>query len=178
MKINVTDIKDKPLVVSAEEPVADYPTLAETQAAGECEFLSPVRLELTIAKEFDHLRVQGVVTTSVRLSCSRCLSEYETTVTSPFTIFYTKASGEPLDEEMELAEEDLVAASYEGEEIDFTPVVAEQVILGIPLKPLCKEECLGLCGSCGADLNVDTCGCDRTAVNLKFSALQNLKIEK
>lgn len=178
MKIQVTDVKDKPLHRTTEEAVEEFPSLVETQAAGECHFLAPIRLELTIAREFDHLRVQGGVETLVRLNCSRCLAEYETHVSSTFTIFYTRTSGETLDEEIELSEEDLVAASYDGDEIDFTPVVAEQVIMALPLKPLCKEQCLGLCGSCGADLNVAPCACERSVASLKFSALQNLKIEK
>lgn len=156
----------------------EFASLMEMKAAGECDFLAPVRLELTIAREFDHIRVQGQVGTLVRLSCSRCLAEYETAISSAFTIFYTPTSGEPLDEDIELTEEDLVAAGYDGDEIDLAPVVAEQVIMAIPLKPLCKEECLGLCGTCGADQNVAPCACERAAVNLKLSALQNLKIEK
>lgn len=178
MKIRLTDIKDKPLIISAEEPVDGYPTLVETQAAGECEFLAPLQLELTVTREFDHIRVTGQVSTAVRLSCSRCLSEYEAAISSPFTVFYSQATEGPQDEEVELTEEDLVAASYTGDEIDFTPVVAEQIIMGIPLKPLCTEECQGLCGTCGADLNTSPCACERSAVSLKFSALRNLKIEK
>jgi uncharacterized protein len=178
LKIRLNDIKDKPIELVGEEPVEDYPTLTQMQAAGECEFLAPLRLQLTVTKEHDHLRVHGQVATTVRLSCSRCLTEYATAIDSPFTVFYTKASEGPQDEEIELTEEDLVAATFVGEEIDFTPVIGEQVIMSVPLKPLCKEECLGLCSNCGADLNTAPCDCDRAVVNLKFSALQNLKIDK
>ncbi|HEY6839070.1 MAG TPA: DUF177 domain-containing protein [Geobacteraceae bacterium] len=178
MKIHVTDIKEKPLQRVTEEAVEEFPSLVEMKEAAECDFLAPVRLEVTITREYDHIRVQGQVGTAVRLSCSRCLADYETDISSAFTIFYTPTSGELLDEEIELTEEDLVSAGYEGDEIDLAPVVAEQIIMAIPLKPLCKEECLGLCSNCGADLNVAPCECERAAVNLKFSALQNLKIEK
>ena len=178
MKIRLTDIKDKPLNLAAEEPIEAYPTLVETQSAGECAFLAPLRLELTVTREFDHIRVTGQVSTTVRLDCSRCLTEYESPITSAFTVFYSQSTDGPQDEEVELTEEDLVAASYAGEEIDFTPVIAEQIIMGIPLKPLCREECQGLCSTCGADLNTSPCDCERAAVSPKFSALRNLKIEK
>lgn len=178
MKIHVNEIKDKPFEFSGDEPVDDYPTLVEMQVAGECEFLAPLRLDLTVTREFDHIRAHGRVDTLVRLSCSRCLSEFDAAISSPFTIFYTQVSEGPQDEEIELTEEDLVAASYTGDEIDFTAVIAEQIIMGMPLKPLCREECLGLCSNCGADLNNSPCECDRAVVNLKFSALQHLKIDK
>ena len=178
VKIRITDIKDKPLILTAEEPVEAYPTLVETQAAGECTFLAPLQLGLTVTREFDHIRVAGQVSTAVRLDCSRCLMEYESPITSTFTVFYSQATEGPQDEEVELTEEDLVAATYTGEEIDFTPVIAEQIIMGIPLKPLCREECQGLCSTCGADLNTSPCDCERATVSLKFSALRNLKIDK
>jgi DUF177 domain-containing protein len=178
VKVTVVEIKEKPLELSAEEAVAGFPALMAMEQAGECSFLTPIRSTLTVVRGFDHIRTEGRVATTVRLSCSRCLADYEAAIDSPFTIFYTKSSGIPLDEEVELEEEDLISVEYSGDEIDFAPLVAEQVIMGIPLKPLCREECQGLCSRCGADLNIAPCGCDRTAVNLKFSALQNLKIEK
>jgi uncharacterized protein len=98
-------------------------------------------------------------------------------IDSPFTIFYMRAAGLTLDEDVELAEEDLISAAYEGYEIDFTAEIAEQILLAIPFKPLCKEDCRGLCPSCGAELNETECACSKNQVNLKFTALQNLKIK-
>lgn len=178
LKIRIEDIKDKGLVLSEDEPITNYPILTAMQDAGECEFLAPLRLSLTVAREYDHVRVGGRVESRVKLACSRCLKEYVTDIVSPFTIFFTPAKGVRQDEEVELAEEDLVSASYEGAEIDLSPEIAEQVAMEIPLKPLCKEECRGLCTNCGADLNVADCGCDRGVVNVKLSALKNFKVKK
>ena len=60
--------------------------------------------------------------------------------------------------------------------IDFTREISEQVILAIPFKPLCREDCRGLCAICGADLNEIECTCGRDDANFKFNALKNLKI--
>jgi uncharacterized protein len=178
LKIRVDDIKDAAKVLTGTEQVGDYPSLAAMQEAGECQFISPIRLQLTVTREYDLIRVHGEVATGVRLGCARCLKEYEMAITSPFTIFYSRAAALPLDEEVELAEEDLVSATYQGDEIDLTPEIAEQVLLEIPFKPLCREECRGLCSVCGADLNVTECGCDRRDSSLRFSALKNFKAEK
>jgi uncharacterized protein len=178
LKIRVEDIKDAAKVLTGTEPIDDYPSLAAMQEAAECRFTSPLQLHLTVTREYDMIRVHGEVATRLRLGCSRCLNEYEMAIASPFTIFYTRATDLPLDEEVELAEEDLVSATYQGDEIDLTPEIAEQVLLEIPFKPLCREECRGLCAVCGADLNVTECGCDRRDTSLTFSALKDFKAEK
>ncbi len=176
MKIRVDDLKYKTVELSAEEQVGGYPNLLAMQEAGECAFLAPLGVHLSIAREFDHIRVNGRVETELNLNCARCLAEYRMAVVSPFTIFYMRGDGMPQDEDVELAEEDLISSTYEGDEIDFTAEISEQVILAIPFKPLCREDCRGLCANCGADLNTMECTCDRGDINLKFSALKNLKI--
>jgi uncharacterized protein len=177
LKIRVDDIKEGAKVMTGVEPVSDYPSLAGMEEAGECSFLAPLDYHLTFTREYDLIRVHGRVETRVGLTCSRCLKEYESDISSPFTIFYSRATDLPLDEEVELAEEDLISASYTGDEIDLAPEIAEQVLLEIPLKPLCQDECPGLCSVCGADLNSGDCGCDRRNVNLKFSALTEFKVK-
>jgi uncharacterized protein len=178
LKIRVDEIKDKEIRLVAEEPLNNYPALLEVSSARECEFLSPINVELVVFREFDHIRVNGRVETTVRLSCSRCLAEFDANVKSLFTLFYNKTSGLPLEEEQELTETDLDSASYEGDYIDFTAEISEQVLMEIPFKPLCKEDCSGLCSNCGADLNTVDCGCSHTETNLKFAALKNFKVIK
>jgi uncharacterized protein len=178
LKIRIDDLKDKTVELSEDESHAGYPTLMALQDAGECVFLAPLRIHLTAVKEYDHIRVNGRVETSLRLNCARCLAEHQLEIKSPFTIFYMRAAEIAQDEEVELAEEELVSATYEGNEIDFTEEVAAQIIMAIPFKPLCSEDCRGLCPTCGADLNSAECACDRNETGFKFSALKNLKIEK
>lgn len=179
MKVRVHDIKDKGLALAGEEQLVDYPTLHAMETAGECRFVKPLDVKLSVAREFDHIRVHGNVATSVSMVCSRCLGETVHDVASAFTIFYSRDGGGDQDEEeVELAEEDLISAIYEGDEIDFSAEIAEQVLLAMPFKPLCRDDCRGLCSKCGADLNVADCGCDRQDTNLKFSALKNFKAEK
>ncbi|HTP66353.1 MAG TPA: DUF177 domain-containing protein [Geobacteraceae bacterium] len=176
MKIRVDDLKDKTVELSEEEPITGYPSLLALQEAGECQFQAPLRVRLAIAREYDHIRVNGRVETTLDLNCARCLGEYRLEIASPFTIFYMRREGIPQDEDVELAEEDLISTTYEGDEIDFSGEIAEQVILAMPLKPLCREDCRGLCATCGADLNEVECGCERNGTNFKLGALKNLKL--
>jgi uncharacterized protein len=176
LKIRVADITGKAKSLESKDQASLYPTLIQAQDAGECQFLSPVAVSLSVAREFVHIRVQGNVGTTVRLICSRCLSEFDSALSSDFTIFYTKAASAQPEDEVELAEQDLISATYSGDEIDFSDEVAEQILLEIPYKPLCSEACNGLCASCGTDLNISDCTCNKNAVSMAFSSLQGLKV--
>ncbi|AJE03286.1 YceD family protein [Geobacter pickeringii] len=179
MKLRIDEIKDQPKLLMFEEKAEVFPVLQELSDSDECEFLGPITVELSVWREYDHIRVRGSVATAVRLNCSRCLTPFESHIRSAFTMIYMERKQELQDEdEVELGEEDLVSVTYVGDEIDFTPEVAEQVVMELPLKPLCRVDCLGLCTRCGADLNVGECGCERGSFNIKFAALKNLKVEK
>lgn len=179
MKIRVDEIKDKARELCFDEPVEAFPSLVDMARDGAVEFLGPIGVQLSVGREFDHIRVKGTVAVKVRQGCSRCLVTVETDVCSSFTMFYT--AGDHLqqdEEEVELAEEDLVSVTYSGDEIDFSPEIAEQVVMEIPFKPLCREGCAGLCATCGIDLNQSECDCERGTFNVKFGALKNFKVEK
>lgn len=178
MKLRIDEIREKGKSLSSQMAADEFPALKAIQAAGECFFPAPINAELTVLREYDHIRANGKVSTVLRLTCSRCLSEYDLPLESLFTVFYTKAAKAPQDEEVELAEEDLVSVSYKGDEIDFLPEIESQIVTEIPFKPVCSEACKGLCPVCGADMNVAACGCDRSEFNLKFSALKDFKAEK
>jgi uncharacterized protein len=178
LKIRVDDAKKRQIDLSEEEPAAHYPSLAQMEQDGDCSFTAPVRAQVSAVWEYDHVRATGTVESAVRLSCSRCLADYDLPISSEFTIFYTESKGEDLDEEVELSDVELISASYTGDEIDLDFEIAEQVMLEVPYKPLCSETCRGLCPECGADLNLGECGCNRGEINLKMAALKKIKIEK
>ncbi len=66
--------------------------------------------------------------------------------------------------------------AYQGKEIDLAPAVREQILLSAPASPLCREDCKGLCPTCGKDLNEGECGCDRTAVDPRWAALKGIQL--
>jgi len=178
VKIRVTDITGKEQLLSGEEKLTCFPTLMLAQSDGECEFLSPVSISLSVMREYDHIRVHGNVGTDIKLTCSRCLIEFTGPLTSVFTIFYTKSDDAQPEDEVELGEEDLVSVTYNGDEIDFTGEIAEQILLGLPYKPLCSDDCKGLCFTCGADLNSAACRCSETNVSMVFSPLKGFKVKQ
>lgn len=178
MKVRVADIKEEGQDLAAEEAVTEYQDLLALQDGGEAEFLTPLSIRLHVVREYDHIRVKGTVQTAVRLNCSRCLADFTRDIVSGFTVFYSPAGDLPMDEEVELAEEDLVSVTYAGDVIDFTHEISEQVIMELPYKPLCRDDCQGLCATCGADLNTNPCTCPPAGAGFSFSALKNLTVAR
>src|SRR4029077_14778902 len=87
------------------------------------------------------------------------------------------------DHDGDLRAEDLEFSLYEGEEVNLTPLIREQMLLALPTRPMCREDCRGLCPQCGANLNERDCGCDRETVqgrfaDARFSVLQSIKVRR
>ena len=180
VKIRIDHIKHKPYELHVEAPIDLFPVLTRMQADGECVFTGPVTGDITVEREFDHLKAIGRVQVPISLTCGRCLVTYASAIDSSFNIIFRKEAERHTDveDETELCDDDLVSSTYSGDELDLAHEIEEQVAMEVPLKPLCGEGCKGLCPSCGADLNTDSCSCSREPVNLKFSALKDFKVTR
>jgi uncharacterized protein len=78
----------------------------------------------------------------------------------------------------ELRPEDLGLSYYSGDEINLDPLVREQVLLALPTRPLCAEDCRGLCGGCGADLNSEDCRCSGETKDSRTAIFRTLRIDR
>jgi len=81
-------------------------------------------------------------------------------VDAAFDLLYLPAAEAPDDDEIEVAEEDINTAFYRDGSIDLGEMIHEQLYLALPMKPLCREDCKGLCPLCGANWNTTTCTCE------------------
>ena len=80
--------------------------------------------------------------------------------------------------ERQLSEDDLALSFYSGEEIDLAPLFTEQVILTLPTRALCREDCKGLCPRCGVNRNHETCECVEREPDPRLAVLRNLRVER
>ena len=78
------------------------------------------------------------------------------------------------DTEREVGEDDLGTSYYRNDEIDLNELLREQFYLVLPMKPLCQENCRGLCSQCGTNLNTDTCECAPVWEDPRLSVLKGL----
>ena len=130
---------------------------------------SPVEIEVTLTRFDGDVQAAGGVRGTIRLECGRCLNEYrqelETEINASFTV-EDEADDEVSDDDVYL---------YDGVTIDLYQAVREQLLLVMPIKPLCGEDCKGLCPKCGQDLNLKDCGHRKNEVDSRFAVLAKLK---
>ncbi len=126
-----------------------------------------------------HVRVRGNLTGSVEVVCDRCLQPVALPLGVEFDVQYIPAEiARGLTENVELADADLDASIYDDGVVDIDELVREQVLLIMPLRVLCREDCKGICPTCGADLNNETCMCEQREVDPRWAALADLKTGK
>ncbi|MCA1615597.1 MAG: DUF177 domain-containing protein [Acidobacteria bacterium] len=123
----------------------------------------------------DEVHVRGQIQTSVELRCDRCLGPAPLPVNVEFAALFGQAA-EASAEATELHGEDLDFSVYEGDSINLDEIVREQILLALPLRQLCRDDCKGLCMTCRADLNTQTCGCQHGEIDPRWAALKELKV--
>lgn len=135
---------------------------------------SPVRLAFDIFKEGKQFHLVGHVQSTLTLTCGRCLEEMALPVDVPFDLLYLPHQDNVGDGEVEVEDDDLTTAYYRDDQIDLGQLVVEQFLLALPMKPLCRESCRGLCPECGTNLNTATCSCVRTWTDPRLEGLKPL----
>jgi uncharacterized protein len=118
--------------------------------------------------------VRGHLSGYLSLTCSRCLDLFGAPVAADFDLLLVPGP-EDLSPEEELSAQDLDLDFYSGEVVDLESILREQIILMVPLKPLCTETCAGLCPHCGANLNRETCTCKEEKLASPLAELARLK---
>jgi uncharacterized protein len=108
----------------------------------------------------DGLLASGAISAPWRAECQRCLGPAEGGIDFEFRELFER---EPRDGESYRLGQDT---------IDMEPLVREQVLLELPLVPLCAQDCPGLCVTCGADLNLGACGCSSVEIDPRWAALE------
>jgi uncharacterized protein len=136
---------------------------------------SPVHLTADVRKDGDRVRLTGRMTTTLELDCSRCLEPYAIPIDARFDLLLLPASANKGEGEHEVAEEDLGVSFYKDEVIDLADVVREQCYLALPMKPLCQEDCKGLCPVCGKNRNREACTCENRWVDPRMEPLRHLR---
>ena len=136
---------------------------------------APVVLTATTSTDKSRVRVTGNLRTTLTLACGRCVEDYSVPVDTNFDLLYLPAAEAPSgSDELEIAEEDANTAFYTDDVIDLAELVHEQIFLALPMKPLCREDCQGLCPVCGINRNTTTCACEPRWVDPRLSGLKAL----
>ncbi|MDD2619739.1 MAG: DUF177 domain-containing protein, partial [Syntrophomonadaceae bacterium] len=132
-------------------------------------FIAPVKVDLLITNNHRVFDVQGQVQTILELVCSRCLGEVSLPVNCDFCLRMvdsTYSTDNTNEDEMILLDQDI---------FDLEPYVEAAIFMNLPLNPLCKPDCKGLCPGCGINRNTQQCLCKKEEIDPRWAKLQNLK---
>ena len=136
--------------------------------------VAPVHLEFDIHKDKEKFRLVGTARTELELPCSRCLEPFRMPVNSSFDLRFLPATDMSAEAEREVQEDDLETSYYRDDQIDVNELLREQFYLALPMKPLCREDCKGLCAQCGTNLNTGTCACAAEWEDPRLAPLKGL----
>jgi uncharacterized protein len=139
--------------------------------------LAALEWSASVEKTGGGARFSGELSTRIRLSCVRCVERVDETIHREFDLFFEQRESDlfKAHDEIELEESDTSTAFMVGTELFVDQVIREQVLLEVPMKPLCRPGCKGLCTFCGANLNNGPCGCEQVLVNPAFEPLLEFK---
>lgn len=151
--VSIDDTFDLPVLVVGDESF----TLRE-----------PASFYVTISNAGTGIVAYGTITAQVKATCSRCLCEYDDEIAGEVEGVWARSG------QQTLGDEGTGEVDSEGR-IDLAPALIAALVIEAPFAPLHDEACKGLCATCGADLNVETCACgQQPAADHPFSALAGL----
>jgi uncharacterized protein len=161
MRVNVSEISrvdGASINISFEEPILDLVNQQDGYI-----FDRPVSFKGSITNVSGILKLDGLLKVFYTGNCSRCLKpvtgEAEIHISEDFI------EGEP--------KEDMDVYTFQGNYIELDRTLYDNIILSLPVKLLCSEDCKGICPMCGKDLNEGPCNCEHSDINPKLEVLKN-----
>jgi uncharacterized protein len=121
------------------------------------------------------IRVSGELSTSLELLCARCLEPVTEDVSRKFDLLYRPLGADAGREELSVTGAEAEISYYQGEGLLLEDAIREQVLLAVPLKVICRENCKGLCPHCGANQNVERCSCAEPVEDPRWTPLKDLR---
>lgn len=137
--------------------------------------VEPPQVSVRIRRSGHEVRLEGQIRARAEVDCDRCLKQVSVPIETTFDVTYVPASDYVEGDVAELHEEDLGVSVYEDEVIDMDELVREQVLLTLPTRALCTEDCKGLCPVCGTNRNENDCECEPREADPRWGALKDIK---
>lgn len=179
MRLELKDIKGGAFEQEYSCSLMEFPDLIEIAEDGGPKFSEPLMFRLRFQRTGSFVEVDGCLDAAVTLQCGRCLQTFVQPLSESFALtFAPQLKGNETAEEVELEAEELGLLAYEGEVLELQEPLQEQLLLTVPISPVCNPSCRGLCPVCGINMNVETCNCDRKPFNDKFSILNQIDFKK
>ena len=137
--------------------------------------IEPASVKGRVRLSRNEVFVNGHIDARAQIECDRCLQPVDAPVSADFALEYITGSEYESTEVAELTEAEMSVSVFDGEAIDVAEIVKEQILLAVPTRMLCREDCKGICPECGIDKNTGDCQCVTDDIDPRWAALKNLK---
>ena len=177
MLIRPVDLQDEPLRLDVILPAKSMEYSHDVRQAG------PMRVQGQADLIVEHrghkevvedLRLRAEYKGRFELLCARCLDPLEKELCGDFDLIFRPEDADPDGRERAITEEETEIGYYEKSGLLLEDVVREQVLLSLPSRTLCQQDCKGLCQHCGQNLNIGECQCEKAIADPRWNALADL----
>ncbi len=165
---------DESLVPGSIDFVDDMRQVGVLHTAGRADLLKEHRGPKDIVPD---IRIRAGLQTRMEVPCARCLEPVEEALDTSFDLIFRPAGADADAADHAITTSETEIGYYEGDGLLLEDVLREQVLLALPAKVLCKEDCKGLCAECGRNRNTDPCNCATTSADPRWAALEAIKLE-
>ena len=176
MKISVDEIPQAPREIDFSESVEELNQIYSRESNRDFGFPPCLDVHLVYYRSGPEILFSGKFSGQFTGRCGRCLEEFGFALQKEFDFFLTPEPKKSAHGAEELHHDELALSYYSPDEINLAPLIAEQVMLALPTRPLCQENCRGLCGGCGANLNSDPCRCSKVGGDPRMALFRTLKV--
>ena len=151
---------------------SDYRQIAPIETRGRADLVEEHHGKHKVIKD---IRIQGRLNTRLESDCARCLEPLTQDVEREFDLLYRPQGADAGRDEISVTDAEAEISYYEGEGILLDDVVREQILLAVPLKVTCREDCKGLCPQCGVNRNLEQCSCVIAQEEPRWAALKEIR---
>jgi len=151
---------------------ADLRQRGPLHASGRAQLVEEHRGKHKLIKD---IRLKGELSANLEIACARCLAPVVQNVERDFDLLYRPRGADAGQEEVSFSVAEAEIGYYEGTGLLLEDVLREQVLLALPLKITCREDCKGLCPHCGKNLNQEQCSCMVPAEDPRWAALKEIR---
>jgi len=137
------------------------------------ELREPARVRVVLTRGPQQLWLRGHIDARVQFTCDRCLKPFESELTTSYVEEYRARAA---DQEADEDDGEIRTVHYAGTEVDISEGIRQNLLLMLPTKRLCSEDCRGLCPYCGQDLNEGDCDCEVDEIDPRFEVLKRLQL--
>jgi uncharacterized protein len=141
--------------------------IGDLRAEGVAELIDPFGVR--------EIHIRGGLAGAVEVLCARCLEPVRIAVGASLDLYYRPMSQIARVEEVAISEAEAEIGFYEGGGIELADVVREQVLMSLPMRSVCREDCRGICPICGANRNINPCSCRQEFTDPRWDALRSWK---